>query len=120
MSFWQNVEVEREYQGLSRKELAFKAKISYANIGIGLERGSIPVADAAFRIAKALGVTVEYLLTGEADARNITIKTSASILQMQKLLTIYGKTLQTLDSLPSATRQGLLTLIDTIAKDILQ
>lgn len=53
MSFWQNVEAEREYQGISRKELAFKAEITYASISIGLERNSIPVADAALRIAKA-------------------------------------------------------------------
>lgn len=29
MSFWQNVEMEIEYKGISRKELAFRANIAY-------------------------------------------------------------------------------------------
>ena len=62
MGFWANVEREREYQGLSRKELAFKANIAYQGIGLGLERNSMPGADTAVKISKVLQVPIEYLI----------------------------------------------------------
>jgi len=65
MNFWKNVEAEREYQGISRKELAYRANISYAGIGLGLERNSMPGADTALKISKVLDVSLEYLLGEE-------------------------------------------------------
>lgn len=65
MGFWANVEKEREYQGLTRKELAFRANITYQGIGLGLERDSMPGADTAIRISKVLNVPIEYLLGEE-------------------------------------------------------
>lgn len=64
MGFWANVEKEMEYQGISRKELAYKASISYSGIGLGLERDSMPGADTALSISKVLHVSIEYLLNG--------------------------------------------------------
>ena len=56
MGFWNNVEQERVFQGISRKDLAYKANISYASIGLGLERNSMPGADTALRVSKVLRV----------------------------------------------------------------
>ena len=67
MGFWANVEKEMEYQGLSRKELAYKANISYSGIGLGLERDSMPGADTALSIAKVLHVSIAYLLHGTSE-----------------------------------------------------
>jgi len=39
------------------------------------ENGAMPSADAAVRIAVALGVTVEYLVTGQRLERNLTLET---------------------------------------------
>lgn len=64
MGFWANVEKEMEYQGISRKELAYKADISYSGIGLGLERDSMPGADTALSVSKVLHVSIEYLLNG--------------------------------------------------------
>ena len=64
MGFWANVIDEMNYQGISRKELAERAGISYAGIGLGMERDSMPGADTALRISRTLHVSIEYLLTG--------------------------------------------------------
>lgn len=64
MGFWANVEEEMEYQGISRKELAYRAKISYSGIGLGFARDSMPGADTALSISKVLNVSIEYLLHG--------------------------------------------------------
>ncbi|MBQ3671573.1 MAG: helix-turn-helix domain-containing protein [Treponema sp.] len=119
MGFWQNVEIERTYVGMTRKELAAKAEITYASIGIGLERNSIPVADAALRIAKALNVSLEYLLTGDETKRNAAFMQeyghiSATLEKMAR----YSRTIQNIDSLPENTKSSLISMIDMMAQDM--
>ena len=70
MSFWQNVEREIEYKGISRKELAFRANIAYQGIGLGIERESMPRVDTALKIAKVLEVPLEYLI----DEKDLEIR----------------------------------------------
>ena len=65
MSFRDNLREAIEFAGLEQKELAYKANISLRNIENYLrENASIPSAEKAVQIAQALGVTVEYLVTG--------------------------------------------------------
>jgi transcriptional regulator with XRE-family HTH domain len=70
MGFRENLKFELSYKGMLVKELAALSGISrhtldnYLNI-----RGHIPSADIAVKIARALGVSVEYLVTGE-DSRH--------------------------------------------------
>jgi transcriptional regulator with XRE-family HTH domain len=65
MSFKDNLREVIDYCGLEQKELAHKAGISLRNIQNYLrENASIPSADKAVQIAKVLGVSVEYLVTG--------------------------------------------------------
>src|SRR5574344_1498525 len=85
MSFWENVESVREYKNLTRKELSAKAEFSIASISTGLARGSTPSADIAVRIARVLGVSVEYLITGEENKS----KSPASP-QAQELLELFS------------------------------
>ena len=63
MGFRENLREAIDFSGLEQKELAQKANISLRNIENYLrENASIPAADKAVRIAKALDVTVEYLV----------------------------------------------------------
>lgn len=62
MSFWEKVCYELDYQGLSRKELAYKIDVPVARINRAIERNSQPFAVDAVRIAKTLNVSLEYLL----------------------------------------------------------
>jgi len=73
MSFRENLREAIDYSGLEQKELAHKAKISLRNIQNYLqENASIPSADKAVQIAQALGVTVEYLVTGTDSSKKNT------------------------------------------------
>ncbi len=65
--FKQMLRNEMEFQDVKVKELALRTGISQRTLEgyIGV-RGSIPPADVAVKIAKALNVSVEYLVTGES------------------------------------------------------
>ena len=65
MGFRENLKAELAYKDILVKELAVLSGINRRTIDNYLrEDGSIPSADVAVRIAGALGVTVEYLITG--------------------------------------------------------
>ena len=51
-------------QNLKRKALAEKVGISVQPFTAWSKQGSIPAADTAYYIARELGVSVEWLLTG--------------------------------------------------------
>jgi len=60
---------------MGQKELAAKTGLSLKTIENYVKKdSSIPSADKAVLIAQALGVTVEYLVTGEKNAKKSTIE----------------------------------------------
>jgi transcriptional regulator with XRE-family HTH domain len=66
MGFRENLKTELSYQDIRVKELAAKVGISKHTLDNYLNvREYIPSADVAVKIAHVLGVTVEYLVTGE-------------------------------------------------------
>jgi len=80
MSFGENLREAIDYSGLEQKELAYKANISLRNIENYLRKNaSVPLVDKAVRIAQALGVTVEYLVTGKDLTKKITASGSSEI-----------------------------------------
>jgi transcriptional regulator with XRE-family HTH domain len=65
MSFAENLRYELDYQSLVVKELSSKTGVNINTLNHYLSgRKSMPPADVAVKIASALGVTVEYLVTG--------------------------------------------------------
>ena len=69
MSFGKNLKQELIYSGMLKKELAAKTGINKRAIDTYVRtNSSMPPADTAVKIAQALGVTVEYLVTGEEPA----------------------------------------------------
>jgi transcriptional regulator with XRE-family HTH domain len=71
MGFKENLKSELSYQDMLVKELAARTGISKKTLDNYLNvRGNIPSAEAAVRIAQELGVTVEYLVTGEDLTQN--------------------------------------------------
>jgi len=70
MGFRENLKSELFYSGMLVKELAHKTGIKKHTLDNYLSaRDRMPAADVAVRIARALGVTVEYLITGEETLR---------------------------------------------------
>lgn len=76
-TFADRIREEMDYSGLSRKELAHKADIKIRALDMYLgAQGSMPPADVAVRLAKSLNVTVEYLVNGEVNGKNLERKAS--------------------------------------------
>ena len=67
--FWKMVKKEVERQQTSFEWLYRKTKIPKGTFSSWKNRNIIPRADETFRIAQALKVSMEYLLTG-ADPQN--------------------------------------------------
>jgi len=75
MGFKENLKSELEYSGMLVKELASKSGVSKYSINNYLNaRGQIPSVEAGLKIAQALGVSVEYLVTGNEKKRSKELK----------------------------------------------
>jgi transcriptional regulator with XRE-family HTH domain len=69
MGFKENLKSELAYSGMLVKELAAQSGVNKHSIDNYLnKRGQTPLVDAAVKIAQALGVSVEYLVTGKESA----------------------------------------------------
>ena len=68
MGFKENLKSELLYQDMLVKELAVRTGISRHTLDNYLNvRENMPTADVAVKIAQVLGVTVEYLVTGDEN-----------------------------------------------------
>ncbi|MBR4791248.1 MAG: helix-turn-helix transcriptional regulator [Treponema sp.] len=66
MGFKENLKIELDYKGMIVKELAYLSGVNKRTIDQYLSSAAkMPSAENAVKIASALGVTVEYLITGK-------------------------------------------------------
>lgn len=111
MGFWQNVDNECEFLGISRKELAQKANFSVHTISNGIKRNGMPAADLALRISKVLQIPLEKLL-------DINEKTepanSLGSLENQKLFLTYLPVIKKIENLKKESRKALFEIIDNL------
>jgi len=97
MGFAENLKQELAYSGLIIKELAAKSGVHKRAIDTYVRtKSSMPPADTAVKIAKALGVTVEYLVTGEDPSIPNEVNKLAQAIQNlkkrdQRLITLLVK-----------------------------
>jgi transcriptional regulator with XRE-family HTH domain len=122
MGFWKNVEEERIYQGLTRKELAFRANIAYQGIGLGIERDSMPGVDTAVKIARVLNVSLEYLLKDVDLTTNLPAQDSESFLEesVQSQANLYLKNralIEAFESMPPQIQTPIKDMIIRIGKN---
>ena len=111
MGFWQNVEDECDYLGISRKELAEKANFSVHTISNGIRRDGMPAADLALRISKALNISLEKLLDWN---ENIEPMESSDQIENQKLLLKYLPLLKKINELNPDSKKAVLTIIENL------
>jgi len=65
-NFRENLRKELDYQGILVKELSAKTGVPVATLDCYLgARATVPSVEAAFKIAQALQVSLEYLIIGE-------------------------------------------------------
>ena len=74
MSFKTNLKEQLSFAGIYVKELAALSGLKKQTIDSYLNRNNVmPSADAAVAIARVLGVSVEYLVTGEDTKVNTVL-----------------------------------------------
>ena len=125
MNFWEKVDMICEYKDIPRKELAYKADFALSCISNGIARNSMPFADVALRIAKVLGVSVEYLLEKSSlDIKNYDVNTNpefseSAVTEMfsekEKLFYKYESILHDLDKISLRQQKSLFTYIHAIS-----
>jgi len=104
--FSKRLRSEIEYLGLNQKEFAAKAGIKKRALDAYLRaQQSMPPADAAVKIAAALGLSVEYLVTGKEYRKSIDI---SSYLQFRDIL-------DDLAVLPNETLEPIKAVIKAFA-----
>ena len=106
-NFSRRLRSEIEYIGLSQKEFAAKIGIKKRTLDtyLGIQQ-SMPPADTAVKIAAALGVSVEYLVTGKEYRKSIDI---SNYLRFRDLL-------DDLAVLPDETLKPIKAVIKTFAE----
>ena len=94
MSFRENLRETLVFTSMEQKELALKTGLSLKTIENYVKKdSSTPSADKAVLIAQALGVTVEYLVTGkksEKYTKNIRISKNEELNDILSKLNIYN------------------------------
>lgn len=93
MSFAENVKNELEFQGMQLKELSAKTKISRNTLDkyISGKNAVQPGVENAVKIAKALNVSVEYLVTGKTDTTEKVSSDSLQVLREYNKLNSFNK-----------------------------
>lgn len=110
-SFRENLRSELDFQGLTVKELSAKTGIIKGTLDnyLGV-RASIPPADIAVKIAQALNVSVEYLVTGK-DEKSKSTTFSQINPETKSILT-------DLDSIPQNIQKTIKNLIHQTAESL--
>lgn len=103
MSFWENVERELKFYGKSKKELSIITGINLQTLHKSFERQSVVSAENAVKIAQALGVTVEYLVTGKSPIQKQSKEPEFNLTLCKK----YYSLMQKIDSLEPASKKIL-------------
>ena len=107
MGFRENLKRELAYSGLLVKELAARSGISKRTLDNYLNiRNYMPSADIAVCIALALGVSVEYLVTGKDSRARHIFPVNPYIRQL----------LQVLEDLSDKERETLLGIARLLKK----
>ena len=112
MGFWQNVDNECEYRGISRKELAKTANFSVNTISSGIKRNGMPTADLALRISKVLNVPLEKLLDisiDEKPAENVETEQ-----QDRKLFFKYLPLIKKISQLKTDSQKAVFTIVENL------
>ncbi|HOS36404.1 MAG TPA: helix-turn-helix transcriptional regulator [Treponemataceae bacterium] len=103
-SFKERVKSELSYKGWILKELAAQTGISKRTLDSYLDsREVMPSADQAVKIAKALQVTVEYLVTGKDSHKEAPMSPDA-----RKLMELFS-------ILDERDKQTVLNLVESLS-----
>jgi transcriptional regulator with XRE-family HTH domain len=106
MGFRENLKSQLQYSDMVVKELAARSGIKKKTIDSYLgTRSYTPSVEAAVSIARALGVSVEYLVTGQEGGKDRPLSSLPHDIQ---------DIVRTLEQLNIRDRQIVLTLVNSL------
>lgn len=117
--FWKNVNDELQYQGMNYKTLAYLTGIPYTTLTNGKNRAdSIPSADVALKISKALDKPLERLLGEDADFFNMdsTIDERSKNIQNMHLFKKYENLISDLEKCSPAVQDSFCRMAQAVCE----
>lgn len=111
-NFWERVVDELDFLGITRTYLATTCNFSLTNIGQGIKLGSTPSAETAVKIAKVLGVSVEYLVNGTETTKSPSQKETE-----QNQLRLYRKYHNLIEKMERFS-EDKQTVVNNLVKDL--
>ena len=113
MSFRENLKSELDFQDIKVKELAASSGISKRTIDQYLSSAAkMPSAENAVKIAQALGVTVEYLVTGKPSEFS-----DSFIAQEMQLFQKYRHFIEKMETLPENARECMNFFVEKMGEE---
>lgn len=103
----ERIQLLRKQKGLSQNELAIKVDISKAQMSRYISKDVQPPADVLKKMADVLGVSVDFLLSGDTDQKAIENLTHIEVLQQYKEV----------DNLPEEERKTVVKVISALLRD---
>ena len=94
MNFGENLKIECFYRGINLKKLSVMTGVSYTTLlSYTKKNGVLPRVDIAYKISKVLGVSIEFLLTGNDVSKNLDLPSYPVLTEIQKIDIKYLKPL---------------------------
>ncbi len=112
MNFWERVDDLLDRNDINKKTLAYEAGFDASNITKGIKNNNIPSAETAVKIAKVLGVSVEYLVNGTETTKSPSQKETE-----QNQLRLYRKYHNLIEKMESFS-EDKQTVVNNLVKDL--
>ena len=112
MNFWERVDDLLDRNDINKKTLAYEAGFDASNITKGIKNNNVPSAETAVKIAKVLGVSVEYLVNGTENKKSPSQKETE-----QNQLRLYRKYHNLIEKMESFS-EDKQTVVNNLVKDL--
>ncbi len=112
MNFWERVDDLLDRNDINKKTLAYEAGFDASNITKGIKNNNVPSAETAVKIAKVLGVNVEYLVNGTETPKSQSTKETE-----QNQLRLYRKYHELIEKMENFSEEKQ-TLVNNLLNDL--
>ena len=114
MNFWERVDDLLDRNDINKKTLAYEAGFDASNITKGIKNNNVPSAETAVKIAKVLGVSVEYLVNGTETTKSPSQKETEQ--NQLRLYRKYHNLIEKMESFSEDKQTVVNNLVDNLEK----
>jgi len=114
MNFWERVDDLLDRNDINKKTLAYEAGFDASNITKGIKNNNVPSVETAVKIAKVLGVSVEYLVNGTETSKSPSQKETEQ--NQLRLYRKYHNLIEKMESFSEEKQTVVNNLVDNLEK----